>query len=56
MLVMVLGTSHTWCYSHSTFLSSSVLNRRKQRLRDVMQLAKGKQLARVEPGLVPAVL
>lgn len=41
MLVTVIGTSHAWSYSHCTLVSNSVLNRRKERLREVVQLAKG---------------
>lgn len=53
MLATGMGTPPPWCSSHSTFISSSVLNRRKQRLREFIQLAKGEQLASVEPGLLP---
>lgn len=41
MLVTMIGTSLAWSYSHCTLVSNSVLNRRKERLREAVQLAKG---------------
>lgn len=53
MLVTIIGASHAWSYSHSTLISSSILIRRKWRLREVMHLTKSQTSTSVWPGLEP---
>lgn len=56
LLITMTGTSHAGSHFQCTLIGNSFLNRRKERLREVVQLAKGQTLESIDPGLEPLFL